>query len=203
MNTTTGLQNQPVKKDKETFRIFAGSYPDNKAPLEELLSYSEELETTWNQKIRWVETENMHITWKFLGNITQSRIERAFKELEKIKPCLQPVELVFDTLIIWPRPSSPRQLVWSVRDQHNNIIENFKILEKAFKNCGFTKEKRPFKPHITLGRFKGNQKPEIPIEIPKHICIAPMRFNITNICIVKSELKQQGPVYTTIKSLDF
>lgn len=186
-----------MKNKKETFRIFLGTY------LKEFHSFEnyENLKQLWPVRVRWVAQENLHFTWKFLGDITSSRIKRLSKDLCTCVQFFKPMQLKFDTVEVWPRPSAPRQLVWRGTDMNNNIAENFKLFDKTLTKTGFSREKRSFKPHITLGRFKMKSKPEVPVVIPENFDLKPVTIEVNEISIIKSDLLSSGPKYTVIENI--
>jgi 2'-5' RNA ligase len=190
-----------MRKEKETFRTFVGSYPEFIEGYQAIEEYLNIVKGCWPVKISCVKPENMHITWKFLGDITLSRINRTIEELTTCKESLKPVELLFDQVVMWPGPSRPRQLVWLGTDLQNNIVENIQCMEKAFKKSGFRQEKRPFKPHMTLGRFRLKDKPETPLHFPETLKLKPIQFKVKKLCIIQSDLKPQGPVYTVVNEI--
>lgn len=190
-----------MAREKETFRIFAATYLEDKSSLADYNTIQKNFEDFWHLKLKWVPSENLHLTWKFLGCITQSRIERVYEQLNKIKSEFKPMKLQFKELAIWPNGLKPRQIVWLGTDLEDNIKVNFKIMDKSFCNVGFQKEKRPFKPHITLGRFKIKAGLESAIFIPEELELEPVQFEIKKISILKSELKPEGPIYKSIKNI--
>ncbi|MEW5820094.1 MAG: RNA 2',3'-cyclic phosphodiesterase [Cyanobacteriota bacterium] len=189
-------------KQKETFRIFIGSYLDDMSSFENYESIKCELENMWKQKIKWVSQENLHMTWKFLGNITQSRIDRTIDNLAITLKEFKPMQINFNIITIWPKANSPRQIVWLGSDLRNNIGDNFRLFDKSLSRVGFAREKRSFKPHITLGRFKLKDKLNDPLEPAPENLIAPIVMNINKLSIIKSDLLPGGPVYTIIKELE-
>lgn len=191
-----------MSKEKELFRVFIGTFLEDKSSFQNYDKFTQDLETLWNQQIRWVAVNNLHMTWKFLGDITSSRIDRTLNELNTCLKTLKPMKVVFDPVNVWPNNKSPRQLVWLGKDVENNIIENFKIFDKALVKIGFPAEKRSFKPHITLGRFKTKYKLSQPLNnIPDEIYLNPTTIEITKMCIIKSHLLPVGPVYEPIHEI--
>ena len=197
------IQVERIKQmEKETCRIFLGTYLEDKSSFENYQSFKMLIEDQCNIKIRWVALENLHFTWKFLGDITQKRIERILNELNNVKTSFNPMEVQFDTIEIWPKKISPRQLIWLGRDSKNNITENFKLMDKSLKNAGFEQEKRSFKPHITLGRFKLKHKLSMPIELAETATLKPVIIEVKKISLIKSDLLPAGPKYTIIEEVN-
>lgn len=187
--------------EKEYFRVFIGTYINNEGWFSNYLSFINSFEKTYEYKIRWVDSSNLHMTWKFLGDITLSRVSRVVNELNSSLNELKPMQLFFNSLELWPKNNSPRQIVFTASDLEDNIIKNYKILDKSLGNVGFDLEKRPFKPHITLGRFKIKEKLSESIILSPENLLESVNLKISNIAIIKSNLLPKGPVYEVLHSL--
>ncbi|MCH8013301.1 MAG: RNA 2',3'-cyclic phosphodiesterase, partial [Candidatus Dadabacteria bacterium] len=66
-------------------------------------------------------------------------------------------------------------------------------LEQELSGLGFKEENRRFIPHITVGRVKKR------IHIKESLPITQSIFDITQIGLIKSELRPEGSVYTSLK----
>ena len=81
-------------------------------------------------------------------------------------------------------------------------------LENVMELFSFPKEKRDFTPHLTLGRFRWEQKRLI---VPHRIREALEkektndlgRFEAREVLVVKSVLSPKGPIYTKLAALGF
>lgn len=191
-----------MNKDKELYRVFLGSFIEDNVFFDSLHQYQSKIENTPAYKIRWGKDPNVHMTWKFLGEITEKRINKIICALETNIKEFKPMTLSFNQLETWPKAISPRQLVLSGFDLNNNIDYNFKLLEKTLTDIGFKPEKRKFKPHITLGRFKIKGKLQEPIILPEAQHLKINDFNLSKIMLTKSDLLPEGPKYTIIKTFN-
>lgn len=190
-----------MTREKEIYRIFIGTYLEDKssfADYDSIKNYYEEIQ--WI-KARWVSPDNLHFTWKFLGNITQSRINRTFEAIQESIKHFKPINIEFNTVEIWPKPSSPKLIVWCGTDLNDNMAENYNVFDKGLKQAGFTREKRPFKPHITLARIKTRDQINAPLAWPEDLNLQPTRMKVNKIAIIKSDLLPGGPVYNTVKEI--
>ena len=76
-----------------------------------------------------------------------------------------------------------------------------KDVEIAAAAFGFSKEKRPFKPHLTIGRVRSGRKREELLAELDSIQPRPLEFTAREIILFKSDLKPSGAVYTALKQL--
>jgi len=142
--------------------------------------------------VKWEKFEKLHVTLKFLGDIDESRVNEISNLLEKLVHNYSP----FNTSILdfggFPDLKNPKVLYIGL--SHNSELPKFQNeLEKSLSEIGFEKENRRFLPHITVGRVKKR------IHIKETLSITQSIFNITQIGLIKSELRPEGSVYTPLK----
>jgi 2'-5' RNA ligase len=140
--------------------------------------------------IKWTKTENLHITVRFLGNITPTQYQQIIESLKRDFTGLAPFKLSFTELFMFPSPQDP--IVLALKP--TPIIELVKInqaLENLLTGIGVKEEKRSFAPHLTLGKIKKRGYFEAPkLELPNLSC------EIKDVTLFKSELSSEGSVYT-------
>ena len=73
-------------------------------------------------------------------------------------------------------------------------------LEKELAGEGFPKDKRPFKAHLTLGRFKQPPNPSVTGQmISEYATLSSDEFTCNQVILFKSDLKPSGAVYSKLK----
>lgn len=99
--------------------------------------------------LRWATQESWHITLQFLGNTTAEQLECLRPRLEEVRAaqlsvqlgelgCFERAGVLFAEVLLTPELEALQR----------NVVA-------ATSRCGFTAEARPFHPHITLARVKG------------------------------------------------
>lgn len=162
----------------------------------------EELKRT-DAQVKWVEPDNIHLTLKFLGYITKEELEKVkLATREALKP-LAPLEVRVYGLSAFPKIEYPR-VIWVGIDRGREVLKRIASnLEERLAIIGFVKEKRPFSPHLTLGRVKSSKGRERLIEAFIKLKASNLgNMRVTQISIMKSELKPQGPIYTSLEEID-
>lgn len=150
-------------------------------------------------EIRWEKKENLHLTLKFLG--WTEAVEEIGEGMEKavrgIKPfwfCpAKPGYFLKESLIVWLGAESQEGL-WK-------LVDN---LEEEMAKIGFSKEKRPFTPHITLGRLR-HAHPAVKwrkmAEELGHFPASPFeKFKVEQIVLMESHLSPGGSSYVILKT---
>lgn len=151
--------------------------------------------------LRWVQSSNIHLTMKFLGNVEQSRLPELKQSLlsavEDIPPCL--TEL--GGLGAYPSMAHP-QIIYLGLKPDASLDLLFVQLENSLLTIGFPKERNGFSPHVTLARVSDhiaeNNRKTIStvlrrIDVP--VLSTPI---LDTLYLVKSELNRSGPTYTRL-----
>lgn len=167
----------------------------------ELLDYQEKLPEL---PIKWVNSDNLHITLIFLGNVNDQEILEIDKTAKEIIAGHHIFSINLNRICYAPPKKIPPRMVWAEGEKIKELADIKQDLEKSLMDSGvnFTPENRNFRPHITLGRIKTwewrrMESEEIP-EINKEISI---NFEVNSIEIMESQLKREGPKYTILESI--
>ena len=148
-------------------------------------------------RVKWVERENLHLTVSFLGSIPESR-------LTEIRSVLEPrfgsrtFELRFDRLGAFPDRGAPR-VIWvgaSAGAAPAEIAQ--RELEQRLESIGVPLEGRPFRAHLTLGRFREPSRASQGRAI-RDFAMAPIGpLLVDHITLYESHLSNRGPSYDAL-----
>jgi 2'-5' RNA ligase len=161
----------------------------------------EELKRT-SAQVKWVKPENIHLTLKFLGHITIEELEKVKIATRETLKSFRPFEISVSGLGAFPRIKDPR-VIWVGIDKGEEELKKIAShLEGRLALIGFAKEKREFSPHLTLGRVKSQKGREGLVRVLTRIKVSYLgSMKVNKVAVVKSELKTQGPVYTTLEEI--
>lgn len=150
-------------------------------------------------KVRWVRPGNLHLTLKFLGNISHTDVENVRSGLSAEIGRFSPVTLSLKGIGVFPGVRRPRVIWVGIGGEVQMLAEIQAAIEDSLAPIGFARENRKFKAHLTLGRFKG------PADARKLgeaiVAFNPFSsdvFEIDRLFLFKSELKPTGPEYTPL-----
>jgi len=105
---------------------------------------------------KWVDVEDMHLTIRFFGDISNLEADELVSALARAG--FKPFELrVTDLGVFGGR--EPRALYAGIADSEP-LTALYRASERAARAAGLPPETRAFKPHITLARLR-NAKPEM------------------------------------------
>jgi len=144
-----------------------------------------------------VEGENIHLTLKFLGNVSTTK-------LEEIKSALAQVTFPPFSLEIKGAGAFPNlkrmNVVWvGVGEGWSQVELVFEQTEKLLHQLGFSRETRPFSPHITVARVKSGRKRDEIAAFLGHLADESFgTFNVEGVRLKQSVLFPSGPKYSTL-----
>jgi len=176
----------------DSIRLFLGTYADFDI-LED--DYTDLLENfKYSCFGKWVEPENLHFTYHFIGEVpfsTANNIKAALKDyLREYRSTL-----VFEGLGCFPDSRQPKVM-------HINIMNNDKMLQKIhkateeiLKRFGYKPENRPFHPHLTLVRIKDINHELFRQSFGKYKDYYFGEMDSFKVCLLESKLTPRGPVY--------
>ncbi len=105
-----------------------------------------------NTPVRWVDVQKMHLTLKFLGDISKENIGMVEKILlsEGVK---RPVmEIGIGGIGAFPKMRHPR-VIWIGVEAPPDLFDLRRGIEDGVARLGYNYDKYEFTPHLTLGRI--------------------------------------------------
>jgi RNA 2',3'-cyclic 3'-phosphodiesterase len=144
--------------------------------------------------VRWVHAEGVHLTLRFLGWSDPEALRRLEPALGRAATACPPVEAHLRGAGLFPERGAPRVL-WIGVDLPDAVGTLQRACEEAAAAAGFPAEERPFRPHLTLGRFRDRvPRPRLP-----PLDLGPARLD--RLVLFRSDLKPSGAVYTPLAVL--
>lgn len=153
--------------------------------------------------IRWIPTQNIHLTLKFIGNIAASHMDFLKQLLTHTADSHPQFDLQICGIGSFPSSKRPR-IIWAGIHAPADLASLQKSLEAGTTRLGYEREEHPFSPHLTLGRVRQNidqaglQKIRVTLDTIQLGNIGSARVN--SIHLYKSDLHPSGSVYTKLFS---
>jgi 2'-5' RNA ligase len=111
-----------------------------------------------DDSIRWVPLDNIHLTLKFLGDVDNVEIPEICASIRRVTETVPPFELRVHGTGGFPNREKPRVLFAGVDDPSGRLVEMVGRMEQELAKLGFKPEPRDYRPHLTLGRVRGNAR---------------------------------------------
>jgi 2'-5' RNA ligase len=149
--------------------------------------------------VRWVKPGSIHLTLKFLGNIQVAQVEDIARAVAREIQDQPPITLRPAGLGAFPSRRKPR-VIWIGMEGEVQRLNGIQArLENALEPLGFDREKRPFRPHLTIGRVKDRRRLQSLIDAMAELKIPEFdSFDVTEIILYKSDLRPTGAIYTKL-----
>jgi 2'-5' RNA ligase len=147
--------------------------------------------------------DNIHLTLKFLGNVSTSNLEMLKEILDKIASGHQACDISVGGIGAFPKPHNPRVL-WVGMEVAGELMSVQHDIEVETARLGYSREHRPFSPHLTIGRVSRNATTQDVHAISGVLESYKVGFlgasRIREVYLYRSDLKPDGAVYTAIHS---
>ncbi|MDH5462553.1 MAG: RNA 2',3'-cyclic phosphodiesterase [Candidatus Bathyarchaeota archaeon] len=183
----------------EMIRSFIAFDIDSE-PLLSKFSEAQGILANTGASLKLVQPRNIHITMRFLGNITLSMIDSIHEEMNKVS--FTPFDVEIRGLGAFPSLKCTR-VVWAgIRKGADELTNIYSQLEPLLQKLGFRPDRKGFSPHLTIARVRtGRNKVELVrcIEELTNYEFGVVRANCLK--LKKSVLTPKGPIYSTLREV--
>jgi 2'-5' RNA ligase len=153
--------------------------------------------------VRWAPVENMHLTLKFIGDVSPANVELLSQMLTAETMGCAPFRMQIGGLGSFPTSRRAR-VIWVGIQAPAALASLQRGIESAAARLGYESETRPFSPHLTIGRVRqpisasDQQRVRAALEQTQvgHLGAAA----VTAVHLFKSDLKPSGAEYTCLFS---
>jgi len=146
---------------------------------------------------KWVESQNMHLTLKFLGDVREEDTADVCRVVTKAAAEFEPFEITLGGAGAFPNARRPRTLWIGVTQGEKELVRLQTAIERVLAKRGFPKEHRAFHPHLTIGRVRegGPATAELGQRIEAQADFAAGTSTVREVVVVASYLSSTGPTY--------
>ena len=140
---------------------------------------------------RWVPPENLHLTLRFIGEVEGHDAEDIDAALSGIRLPRFPLTLSG----VGDFGGERLRSVW-VGIEPNDMLDRLQAkVEQAVQRAGQPPEKRKFKPHVTLARFKSHPGARLESYFVQRSLFRAPAFEVTEFPLFSSYLTHEGAIY--------
>lgn len=172
------------------------------------LKVSRYIETLRNKfsdlRVGWEKAAKLHLTLKFLGDIDEKQLKdlenavlnsvNAFSKAEKAAD----FKIQISDTGVFPSKRNAKILWLGLHDKTESLTKINQLLETECEKIGFEKEKRSFKPHLTIARLREPHKSGNLVEKHLENMFEPVEFTVSEIVIYESKLLPTGSIYSIV-----
>ena len=151
--------------------------------------------------IRWVPAKNIHLTIKFLGEVSISSQELLGRSLQAEASRHPSFEISVGGLGVFPSLRRPH-VIWVGVEAPLELAALQHAVEAEMARLGYAPEERPFSPHLTLGRVARNASLDETRRISDVLGKSKVgflgAFRVQSVYLYRSDLQPGGSVYTRL-----
>jgi 2'-5' RNA ligase len=141
--------------------------------------------------IRLLRPDGIHLTLRFLGQASAAQVQALGPPLAAVARGCPALEAHVKGIGTFPERGSPRVL-WVGVELPPAALDLQRACERAARDAGFEPEPRPFRAHLTLGRWRDRAvRPALP-----ETDLGPTRLD--SLLLFRSETAPGGAVYTPL-----
>ena len=165
-----------------------------------------ELRSRANDGVRWVRPEGVHLTLKFLGDIDEDSVPQVSGALDRRAASAVPFDLFLEGVGAFPNARRPRVIWIGLDGGLEPLLALQQAIEQELEGLGFARERRPFNPHLTLGRIRdGISAPQRGrlSEALAEVRVQPgVELPVREVSLMRSDLRPSGAVYTRLHAAE-
>jgi len=154
-----------------------------------------------SRDVKWVRPGSVHLTVVFLGDVDEASLPPVKQAAADVCRGFAPFRLRVNGTGFFPNPRRPR-VIWLGLDGDVQPMGRFRdALQEALAPLGFAPERRPFRPHLTLGRFRKGGFPDdrLNAALEPHRNAAGPECALPELVLFRSDLRPTGAVYTALE----
>jgi 2'-5' RNA ligase len=198
------MQGAEVLHNPEQIRCFIAIELPEEAKRG-LARLKKELERDEHKFVKWVDPGGIHLTLKFLGNIPAKRVTEITEAMGKAAQGISQFHLEISGLGAFPSLRQARVFWIGIGGEVDKLSRLQQNIDSALTAIGFTKEERPFVPHLTLARIRqGASPPErrrFGELVGSTIFEDKYRTEVRAINLMRSQLAPAGAIYTRLMTV--
>ncbi len=155
--------------------------------------------------VRWVAPTSIHLTLKFLGNVRDTCVGDIEQALDRGCALASPFPISLTHLGCFPNAHRPR-VIWIGIGGDVQALQSLQgSIDRELEKQGFARDKRPFSPHLTLGRFRESarlhEKQELVALTSKVHVDSAVYMTVCEVSLICSDLRPTGPIYTPLATI--
>lgn len=152
--------------------------------------------------VRWVNVDNIHLTVVFLGSVPSEDLDSINKTVAGVCKRYDPFTIFLSGAGMFASRLNPRILWLGLAGDLDRMAHYRNALQKKLKPFGVKQEKRPFRPHLTIGRFRkgAGTSPHLEELLAGYKDLTSPETTVRELVLFRSDLKPGGAEYTKLNT---
>jgi 2'-5' RNA ligase len=157
--------------------------------------------------VKWVAPASLHLTLKFLGETDTDQVPSIAAAMRAALAAHRPVALCLAGVGAFPNVRRPSVLWAGIGGALAALARIHADLDAALAELAIPRETKPFRAHLTLGRVRREARPEQQERLGRALValpeIEPVAWVLDRVGLFRSDLRNDGPVYTELDVVEF
>ena len=152
--------------------------------------------------VKWVERDNLHVTLKFLDEITGEQRQLIEPLLSRVAAQTMPFTLSLSDVGAFPSMRAPRVIWVGIKEGKDIVVRLAQAIEREGEAMSLRREERPFASHVTLGRVRSPMHRDALAERLQQVSWqSPDPWRVEAVTLYQSVLGPSGPRYTALTEM--
>jgi len=170
------------------------------ARLQELIKLGSE------SYVKWVDPQGMHLTLKFLGNISVDKVSAISEAIAEVARSVAPFRLELTESGAFPNTKAPRVAWVGLGGDLESLLRLQRGIDQALIPLGFPPEARAFSPHLTLGRVRDQATPQERRRLGERMASLEVQgqpsLYVDRVSLMRSQLTSKGAIYSRLSAAE-
>ena len=144
----------------------------------------------------------IHITLKFLDEITQDQVVPLMEAIGEATAKTPPFELELGGFGVFPNSNHARVFWVGIESGAQTLKDLAQEIDRKVNKLGFHREKRPFSAHLTLGRVRDQATPAdrrtLGEAVASLVIERSVPFDVSSVSLMRSTLTREGAIYNRL-----
>ena len=171
-----------------------------------LLQFQAKLKLAGHSFVKWVSPEGIHLTLKFLGNISPQKVSEIIGVMEEASQEFSSFQLKIGESGAFPNLRRPRVLWVGIGGEVDKVVALQQRVDVGLVPLGFSQETRPFTPHLTLARLREGSSPQGQRDFGELVTRTPFEvtyeIGVNKLNLMRSQLLPTGAVYSCLAEVE-
>ncbi len=161
----------------------------------------ETLKSRSGSAVRWIRPEGVHVTLKFLGEVPVKKLPGIKLAIQEAVVGHSPFELEFSNIGTFGGREGLRIMWVGIAGDVLRLEALVRAVNAALAVVGFEPERRPFRPHLTLGRVRDEiptrQRAQIEVDVGK-LDVPLTSWRTSQVSLMRSRITATNVTYEVI-----
>jgi 2'-5' RNA ligase len=155
--------------------------------------------------VRWVGPDGIHLTLKFLGDTSRSRVSEIESALQAACAGFERFEFSVEGRGCFPNFRRPRVIWVAVREKSGALLRLQAAIERNVAPLGWPTEERAFSPHLTLGRVSKGADDRMTVAVgqavEKFVVEQIGQQEVSAVSLMRSDIRPTGAIYSRLSHI--